>query len=145
MFNDKLLYFLRRDSLRKEVSNCTPFGQNISTYLSSGKLIPDRDIDIYVLKQLLTINSDVILLDGYPRTASQCATLNNFNSQRFSPKTLAIELSVPEWVVVDKMLGRRKCVNCNSDFNICDIRRNGFDMPPILPDPATCKLGYVRY
>lgn len=44
-------------------------------------------------------------------------------------------------VVVQKIMGRRVCPNCNKNFNVCDIDFEGYRMPPLLPkgdDPTVC-------
>jgi len=41
--------------------------------------------------------------------------------QKIYPSFLAINLFLPEHILMEKLLGRRKCQTCKKSFNIADI------------------------
>jgi len=47
---------------------------------------------------------------------------------------LAINLYLPENILLQKLLGRRKCKTCKKSFNIADINDGKYVMPPLNPD-----------
>jgi adenylate kinase len=139
-----IVYSVSRDELRKEVKSKSELGKSISSYLLQGSLIPDEIINPFVKSKLsldsnpVSSSSFVTVIDGYPRTVEQCKNMDEFTIEKNIASSEALLIQVAEWVVIKKMLGRRQCDNCKQNFNICDIRIDGYDMPPILPNPETC-------
>lgn len=68
------------------------------------------------------------LLDGFPRTVSQATRL-----QQLSPLSLVVNLTLPEDILVAKLLGRRECADCGAGYNVTHIDQGEYDMPPLLP------------
>lgn len=104
-------------------------------------LVSDQIVNIVTKDRIDFINQNsttnkLILLDGFPRSLEQCDYLYNLTSGT----SLALRIDLARWVIVKKLLGRRKCIHCQQDFNVCDIRTDGYDMPPILPNSANCPL-----
>ena len=38
-----------------------------------------------------------------------------------------------EEILIEKLAGRRVCDGCGTNYNVCTINRNGYDMKPLLP------------
>lgn len=36
-------------------------------------------------------------------------------------------------ILIEKLLGRRVCIDCGQNYNICSIHKNGYEMEPLLP------------
>ena len=50
-----------------------------------------------------------------------------------------INITLPESVLMTKLLGRRVCGDCGRGYNIAAIHEGELDMPPLLPKPADCE------
>ena len=128
------------DELRNEVKKDSNLGKEIKDLITKGILVPDTIVNKVAIDRISFINqnssSKLILLDGYPRSLNQCEFLHKTTMGT----SHALRIDLARWVVIKKMLGRRKCINCHQDFNICDIRTDGYDMPAILPDQSTCNF-----
>ena len=71
--------------------------------------------------------------DGYPRTVGQAKDLDSAQTV-----SRVINLSLPEGVLMAKLLGRRVCGDCGKNYNIAAIHEGELDMPPLLPKPSDC-------
>jgi adenylate kinase len=82
--------------------------------VEKGLLVPD-DVVVEVLKQRLAKfpQGRGFILDGYPRTAEQAKTL-----ERISRIDVIILLTVPEWIIVERLSTRRICKNCGEVYNV---------------------------
>lgn len=49
-----------------------------------------------------------------------------------------INITLPEDVLITKLLGRRVCGDCGKNYNIAAIHQGELDMPPLLPKPSDC-------
>jgi adenylate kinase len=114
--------------------------------LDSGKLVDCETVSDTLLKYLSSRFSEDgdsgtpsnFILDGFPRTVQQIEIMN-----RSWPEYLrvhaAVYLDIPDIVCEQKMLGRRKCVTCGKNYNVANVQTDGFDLPPLLPQP-TCQV-----
>ena len=50
-----------------------------------------------------------------------------------------LNLTLPEDVLMTKLLGRRVCGDCGKNYNIAAIHTGELDMPPLLPKPSDCE------
>lgn len=107
------------DILRDAIRNKTPIGARAQFFVESGGLVPD-DVMIQIVTERLSMPDvkDGFILDGFPRTDAQAATLvealqaMNQNIQR------AIVLKCPDSVIIDRICGRRICPKCNTSYHI---------------------------
>ena len=115
--------------LRAETKNESDLGKEAKKYMNEGKLVPDELI-INMLKNRIGKDDckNGFILDGFPRTIPQAEALENVTKM-----DVVINLSVPEHVIIGKILARRTCEKCGNIYNIADINREGIKMPPILP------------
>ncbi len=49
-----------------------------------------------------------------------------------------INITLPEDVLITKLLGRRVCGDCGKNYNVAAIHTGDLDMPPLLPKPSDC-------
>lgn len=103
------------DMLRESVREGTAFGLRAKEYMDAGRLLPD-DVMLGIVSERLE-RPDAEggwLLDGFPRTAGQAEDL-----QGLAPDegvSLAINLDVPEDVVVERISSRRVCEECGTIY-----------------------------
>jgi len=106
------------DMLRAAVKEGTDFGRKAQEYMSRGDLLPD-DIIIGVVGERLAkddTRTRGYILDGFPRTVGQAEALAELTVDE--PLDLAIDLEVPEEVVLERISNRRVCVDCGTNYSV---------------------------
>ena len=84
-----------------------------------------------ILKEKLKepASANGVILDGFPRTIPQ---LEKYEKIGF-PTHLVINIWLNFDVLLEKLLARRVCEKCGTNYNICNINRDGYVMEPLLP------------
>ena len=102
------------DMLRAAVANETPVGLKAKGYMDAGQLVPDEVMLALVEERLEEPDAaeNGFLLDGYPRTVVQAEAL--LAAVRVD---LAIDLQVPEDVVLERISARRVCTGCGRIYS----------------------------
>src|SRR5690348_18139146 len=104
--------------LRAAVREGTDFGLKAKSYMERGELLPD-DVIIGIVGERLdrddTRNRGYIL-DGFPRTVVQAEALSEITSE--APLDMALDLEVPEDVVLERISNRRVCVDCATNYSV---------------------------
>jgi adenylate kinase len=106
------------DMLRAAVREGTDFGRKAQEYMSRGDLLPD-DIIIGVVGERLRkddTRTRGYILDGFPRTVGQAEALAELTVR--DPLDIAIDLEVPEEVVLERISNRRVCVDCGTNYSV---------------------------
>lgn len=110
------------DIFRMNVREMTPLGIEAKKYMDNGDFVPDRVTNKMVRNRLG--NDDVkdgFLLDGYPRTASQVAELDNILASNDQQLHVALQLTAGDEELVERLLGRAMATG-RSDDNETVIR-----------------------
>lgn len=118
-----------------------PTPPQVAATVSRGDLLPDAIVLDLVRARLASSAAAGVpaVVDGFPRTAHQAATLLATTDVR-----LALNLTLPESALIDKCLGRRVCGKCGRGFNVADIyvpargSAPAIQMPP-MPPPRECE------
>jgi adenylate kinase len=102
------------DIFRKIMKGSTSLSQKVKGFVEKGLLVPD-DIVIEVLKQRLAKTSAKkgFILDGFPRTIEQAKALDNITKI-----DVVILLTVPDWIIIERLSTRRICKSCGEVYNI---------------------------
>ena len=105
------------DMLRAAVRDGTEFGRKAKEYMDAGRLLPD-DIMVGLVGERLGASDATRgwLLDGFPRTPGQAESLGEVTGD--APFDLAVDLDVPEEVVVERLSSRRVCVECGAIYSV---------------------------
>jgi adenylate kinase len=106
------------DMLRAAVKEGTDFGRKAQEYMSRGDLLPD-DIIIGVVGERLAkddTRTRGFILDGFPRTVGQAEALAELTVDE--PLDVAIDLEVPEEIVLERISKRRVCVDCGTNYSV---------------------------
>jgi adenylate kinase len=117
------------DMLRAAVREGTGFGLKAKEYMDAGRLLPD-DIMVGLVGERLTQPdaAEGWLLDGFPRTPGQAEALVEVTAG--APFDLAVNLEVPEAIVIERISSRRVCENCGAIYStgsppskpwVCDV------------------------
>lgn len=97
------------EMLRAAVRAGTPEGVQAARYMSEGQLVPDPIIVGMVSRRLEAADCrNGCLLDGFPRTLPQAATLDELLERRAMSVDGVIELAVPRDELVRRMLARKR-------------------------------------
>ena len=97
------------EMLRNAVRAATPEGVLAAKYMEQGQLVPDEIIVGMVTKRLESPDCrEGYLLDGFPRTLPQAATLDELLERRAMSVDGVIELAVPRDELIRRMLARKR-------------------------------------
>ena len=58
------------------------------------------------------------LLDGYPRTVNQAEALETLLEEKGNYLDTALLIKVPREFILNRMTGRRVCLNCGASYHI---------------------------
>ncbi len=95
------------DILRSQVANETPLGQEAKGYMDRGELVPDQLILDMIRSRLNEPDtSKGWILDGFPRNVPQAEFLDQLLTELNQQYNLAVNLDVPDDVLVQRMLSR---------------------------------------
>lgn len=110
------------DIFRANIKENTELGKKAKEFMDSGLLVPDELVIELIIDRLNKedCNSGFIL-DGYPRTIPQAEALDQALFDMESKIDFAIEIVVPDEVIVRRMAGRRACVSCGATYHIVNI------------------------
>lgn len=105
------------DMLRAAATAGTELGLRAKEFMDAGQLLPD-DVMLGVVQERLA-EPDAVggwLLDGFPRTPGQAAGLDEMLGD--AGPDLAIDLDVPEDVVIGRISARRVCAGCGAIYSL---------------------------
>jgi adenylate kinase len=105
------------DMLRLAAQEGTEFGRKAKEFMDAGQLLPD-DVMLGVVSERLA-RPDAApgwLLDGFPRTPGQAQDLWDLVGD--GGIDLAVDLDVPEDVVLERIVARRVCSGCGTTYSI---------------------------
>ncbi len=107
------------DMLRAAAASGSEFGLQVKAIMDAGHLVSDEVMEGVVRQRLSEQDTRPgFLLDGYPRTPGQAEFLQGILAP--DGVTLAIDLDVPESVVLDRITHRRVCSSCGTTYAVGD-------------------------
>jgi len=120
------------DMLRTAVAAGTEIGLKAKAVMAAGELVSDEIVDGILSARLDEPDIDRgFILDGYPRTAVQAASLDRLLDAKGLDLDYVIELTVDEDALVDRISGRFSCAVCNTPYHddyklpkvtgVCDV------------------------
>ncbi len=118
----KIPHISTGDIFRANIKNGTELGNKAKAYMDQGLLVPDElvvDLVVDRVKQEDCVNGYVF--DGFPRTIPQAEALDNALSAINEKIDYAVNVEVPDENIVNRMAGRRACVNCGATYHLVHI------------------------
>ena len=103
------------DIFRANIKNNTPLGAKAKSYMDKGELVPDELVIELIMDRFAQddcVNGYV--LDGFPRTIPQAEELDKALKSVNDNLDYAIDVEVPDDNIINRMSGRRACVNCGA-------------------------------
>lgn len=111
------------DMLRAAVREGTELGRLAREIMDAGGLVGD-DIMVGVVRVRLRqddARTRGYILDGFPRTVEQAVQLDLITAER--PLDMVVDLSVPRDLVLARILSRRVCRDCGSNYTVSGAER----------------------
>ncbi|MGB5815187.1 MAG: adenylate kinase [Thermoanaerobaculia bacterium] len=97
------------EMLREAVAAASPLGQRVNEIMAAGELVDDETMADVVRDRLASDDAHQgFVLDGYPRTLSQAATLQEVLDQSGHRLDAVVQIDVPEGELVNRVLGRHR-------------------------------------
>lgn len=106
---------------RSYIKKRDEIGKEIEEFVKRGELVPDK-LSIKIIEKRLS-EKDVergAILDGYPRNQNQAIQLNKLLNEKGKRVSAAVNLSLPDSEIIDRILKRRTCINpeCREIYNL---------------------------
>ena len=107
------------DIFRANIKNGTELGRKAKEYMDQGMLVPDELTCDLVMDRIAQDDCERgFVLDGFPRTIPQAEALTNALTKIGQAMDYAIDVDVPDENIVNRMSGRRACLNCGATYHI---------------------------
>jgi len=117
--NDNITHYSTGDMLRAEVATKSELGLEIDKYISKGLIVPIEVAIKTITNAIKNSPTDIIIIDGYPRSMEQLNALDKYLSEDSSLELISvIEVYVSEETARDRVLGRARGADDNTEvFN----------------------------
>lgn len=107
------------DILRANIKAGTELGHKAKTFIDKGLLVPDDLVVDLVVDRISKEDCvDGYVLDGFPRTIPQAISLDTTLEGINETIDYAVNVEVPDTVIVERMSGRRACLSCGATYHI---------------------------
>jgi adenylate kinase len=106
------------DLFRDHLGRKTELGLLAKGYMDRGDLVPD-DVTVSMVVERIGRQDcqGGVILDGFPRTLSQAAALDDALSQRGQGVAIVPLVRVADEEIIDRLTARRVCRNCGAVYN----------------------------
>ncbi len=110
------------DIFRANIKNGTELGNKAKVYMDQGLLVPDELVVDLVVDRVKQADCETgYILDGFPRTIPQAESLDKALLAIGEKVDYAINVEVPDGDIVERMAGRRACLNCGATYHLVNI------------------------
>ena len=109
------------DIFRAAIKENTPAGKEARSFIDQGELVPDETV-IRVVTEKFESTPELLtkgfVLDGFPRTDVQAQALRKLLEEKNAPLHCAINLDIDKEVVLERLTGRRVCIECGTNYHV---------------------------
>jgi len=115
----KIAHISTGDMLRQAMKDGTDLGKKAAEIMAGGKLVPD-DLMLGLIQSRISESdcNNGFILDGFPRTLVQAEELDKLISELELGHLTCIEIVVPDKDVIERLVNRRLCEACGTDYNL---------------------------
>jgi adenylate kinase len=101
------------------VASGSEIGKELDSYMSKGNIVPIEIVIATIIGAIKTATTDVVVIDGYPRSQEQMQALHSYLLKENSVTLVSvIEVEVSEQTARDRVLGRARGADDNNEvFN----------------------------
>jgi len=114
-------YLASGDLLRRAIEQQSEIGRKVQSYVERGLYVPDDLMVPMVISELERLKGEHhkgVILDGFPRTREQAASLDEALAREGAGVTRVLYLYVPKEVLVSRLASRWTCSNCGATYNL---------------------------
>jgi adenylate kinase len=117
--NFNITHISTGDLFRTNISNNTILGNKAKGYIAKGELVPD-ELTLSMVKERINKNDCLngFILDGFPRNYNQARELDSMLNANRQSIDMAILLDLPKQMILDRIAGRRFCINCGAAYHL---------------------------
>ncbi len=113
--NESISHYSTGDMLRAEVASGSELGIEIDKYISKGLIVPIEVAIKTITNAIKNAPTDIIIIDGYPRSMEQLEALDEYLKEDDSLKLISvIEVAVSEDTARERVLGRARGADDNT-------------------------------
>ena len=106
------------EMLRAEAQTGSKLGLEIKALIDGGNLVPDEMIISMLEKRIEKEDcANGFILDGFPRTLPQAKVLDEMLKKKGISLDAAIEIQVPDEIIMERILGRYSCMKCGHGYH----------------------------
>lgn len=106
------------EMLRAEAEKPTKEGRKIKELLDAGSFVTDEMIIDMVSRRIEEDDcKNGFILDGFPRTLPQAEVLEKMLAEKGITLDAAIEIQVPDEIIMERILGRYSCMTCGAGYH----------------------------
>lgn len=107
------------DIFRENIKTQTQLGIKAKVYMDQGLLVPDELVLELIIDRFKAADcKDGYVLDGFPRTIPQAIALDSGLDMNNVRMEYAINVDVPDQVIIERMAGRRACLSCGRTYHV---------------------------
>ncbi len=111
------------DMFREAMASGSELGNKVKEIINRGDLVSDELTCALVKDRLLRDDcANGYLLDGFPRTLAQAEALKKMGKEIGREPNLAINISCPDDILIQRVTTRRVCPHCGASFNIVSMK-----------------------
>jgi len=117
--HQNITHYSTGDMFRAEVATGSDLGVTINKYISVGDIVPIKIAIKTILNAIKNAPTDVVIIDGYPRSIEQMEALDNYLLSEDEVELVnIIEVEVSQDVARNRVLGRARGDDDNNEvFN----------------------------
>lgn len=106
------------DMLREAIKSGSDIGKQVERLIQNGELVPDNLMLSLIESRIIQPDcKSGLILDGFPRTIAQADGLEDIMGRHYLPHFICIEITVPENEIIERILSRKACSDCGTDYN----------------------------
>ena len=118
----KIPHISTGDIFRANIKYGTELGKKAKQYMDQGLLVPDELTCDLVMDRIKQDDcKEGFILDGFPRPIPQAEALTAALDKINEKMDYAIDVDVPDENIVNRMSGRRACLNCGATYHVVSI------------------------
>ncbi len=133
--HDEITQYSTGDMFRAEVASGSEQGELIKSFIEKGNLVPIDIVIKTIVNAIKKAPTDVVVIDGYPRSAEQMIELDKYLATEDSVQLISvIEVEVSQETAKNRVIGRAEEAEVVRDDDSIEVFYNRMK---VYTDPLT--------